>query len=522
MIHQFIQGEGFNVTIHTNTNCTLKCSYCYEYRKAASINRDQEFWSKTSHADEIRNYDFANDRPHNDDCVIDIEIVKKFIDQILDISKTSFFKDYVIGAKGFRHNSIILDFIGGDALQYPELLDQILTYFCEQLALRNHEWMYAWQVSISSNGVTLQNPKAREFCEKWRYNLSMGLSIDGCPELHDLNRWCFADNPDGTHRGSWKYIQEIWPWYTNTFQDDSQRTKWTLAPNSYKYLMKSVKFLHEELKMRYVFFNRVMEDDVFDSADELWELIQQFQQVVDYQIEHHADLYCYELSHTFTQNKSKDEQLNGKVIEEKFIKIDETLPDGWHETDETVLRIGHDEQPEGTRRIVKRDESTADPTWSRCGFGRMPALSLDGNVYPCFRMLPGSNHISDSAKYKQGTFDDVLSNEATLRALNDNSRAVNMKIKPKCETCKIFTNCPHCAADCVNEEGATLTKTSTVCNYTRLQVYFARKYWERIKVLHPWLYRNQEINWTEEDNEELMLQVLNELIELKEKENEAS
>jgi uncharacterized protein len=428
--------------------------------KAASIAEDEKFWLTTKHADDKRDYSFVQNRC--DDNVIDIDKVKGFIDQILDFPGTAFYEEFIT-----IKDAVIIDFIGGDSLQYPELLDEILTYFTHQLIKRDHKWLYNWRCSISSNGVTLLNPKARRFCEKWKENISMGLSIDGCPELHDLNRWCFADNENGSHRGSWQYIKEIWPWYSKTFPGDCERTKWTLAPNSYKYMFQSVKFLHEELGMKFVMFNRVMEDEIQDTPEELWELIQQFEKTMNYLIERHTELYCSPFDHNTTKFKSKAQQLE------------------------------------------------EDPKWTRCGFGRMPTLSIDGNVYPCFRMVPGSNHVADSSKYAQGTYDDILKNEETLRSLNVNSRAVNMSNPDKCEACEIYTACPHCAADCVNEEGATLTKTSSICNFARIQVYFAREYWSRIKALYSNLYKNYEVNWTREDQDELMALVLNEIIEMK-------
>jgi len=432
--------------------------------KAASIKEDEEFWKTTKHADEKRSYDFVEKQC--DDNVIDVEKVKVFIDRILDFPETEFFKTFTK-----NRDAVVLDFIGGDSLQYPELLDDVLTYFVQRLIKRNHRWLYNWRVSISSNGVTLLNPKVRQFLENWKENISLGISIDGCPELHDLNRWCFADNTDGSHRGSWQYIKEIWSWYKKTFPGDCMRTKWTLVPNSYKYMMPSIKFLHEELRMTYLMFNRAMEDDVQDTAEDLWELIQQFESAVDYVVEHHTDIWCNPFDFNNTRNITKDDQLK------------------------------------------------ADPKYTRCGFGVMPALSLDGNVYPCFRMVPGSNHIRNAEKYAQGTFDDILRNEKQLIELNVNSRAVNMKLKDKCETCKLFVTCPHCAADCVNEEGGTLTKTTSVCNYIRLEVYYARKYWTKIKSLYPNMYKKYEITWTQEDQDELMRLVLEDIVNLKEKEN---
>jgi uncharacterized protein len=468
MILKFRQAEGFNVTIHTNNNCTLKCSYCYEINKPASIEEDQKFWATTKHASAERNYDFVKKRKNLCNSVVSIDKVKTFIDQILEFDKTDFFKK-LITSRG----NLILDFVGGDSLQYPELLDEILTYFSQQVIKRDSIWKYAWIVSISSNGVTLLNPKAKQFCEKWQGVISIGLSIDGCPELHDLNRWCFADNPDGSHRGSWQYIKEIWPWYQKTFPNDSLRTKWTLAPNSYKYMYKSVKFLHEELKMCYVFFNRVMEDYVQDTAEDLWELIQQFDKTINYLVEHHLDLECSTFGYINTAKKTKSQQ---------------------------------------------REE---DSNWSRCGFGKMPALGLDGNVYPCFRMLPEHNHISPDkvGEFRQGTYDSIISNQDMLLTLNVNSQAGNLVNPEKCETCEFYVACPHCAADCVDEHNCKLAKTTSVCNFTRLQVYFSRKYWETIKRLHPDLYRNYQITWTQKEQDKLLTTVLEEIVNLKDKEN---
>jgi sulfatase maturation enzyme AslB (radical SAM superfamily) len=258
MLPVFYQTEGITVTIHTNTNCTLKCSYCYEQDKAASIVEDKKFWETTKHKDKIRNYNFVR-KPQLGTSVISFDIIKEFIDNILAID---FYKMDLYKKSYSEKDGVILDFIGGDSLQYPELLDKTLTYFYEKAVTRNHTWMYNWIASISTNGVTLLNPQERKFCEKWKNKLSLGISIDGCPELHDLNQWCFANNADGFHQGSWQYIKEIWPWYKRTFPSGALRTKWTLAPNSYKHLLKSVKFLHEKLKMRYIMFNRVVENNV--------------------------------------------------------------------------------------------------------------------------------------------------------------------------------------------------------------------------------------------------------------------
>jgi hypothetical protein len=136
--------------------------------KSASIEEDERFWRTTKFAGEVRNYDFV--RNNCGSKTIDIEIVKKFIDEILDFPETEFFDKFVR-----CKDALIMDFIGGDSLQYPELLDEILTYLVRRMAEKNHVWMTSWRSSLSSNGVSLLNPAARKFCEKWKDNLSLGL-----------------------------------------------------------------------------------------------------------------------------------------------------------------------------------------------------------------------------------------------------------------------------------------------------------------------------------------------------------
>jgi uncharacterized protein len=471
LIKNFKEFEGFNVTVHTNTNCTLKCSYCYENCKAAAPQDDEKFWKETKFADKERSYAFLGNKinektPH----IISIDTAKKFIDQILEFNSTEFFKANMV-----NQDKIVLDFVGGDSLQYPDLLDEIITYFVHQLIKKNHTWLYSWRVSISSNGVTLLSPKARKFCEKWRDSLSLGISIDGCPELHDLNRWCFANEPDGSHMGSFQYIKEIWPWYQKVFQSESLHTKWTVAPNSYQYLFQSVKFLHEDLKMKYLNFNRVMENSIQDTPEQLWQAIQQFNLILDYVVDHHTRLYILPFDYS------------------RFASNNRTLAE-----------------------LLK-----SDPNYTRCGFGKMPTVSLDGNIYPCFRMVPGHNNLRDSTNYASGNVNtSILEHEDLLKKLNENSCAVNMKVEKKCETCNLFSSCEHCAADCVNETDGTLTKTSSICNFHRVEVYYAQLYWEIIKSKHPELYKNYPITWTRDERESLMNTVLDELVEMKGEKNE--
>jgi uncharacterized protein len=467
MITQFHQFEGFTCTIHTNDNCNLKCAYCYETGKAHDIESDDKFWKTTKYADNKRSYNFVKKS-----CaarVVKFETAKQFLKSILDYAESPVFDEAIEIVRGEQNDYLIVDFIGGDSLQYPELLDQIATWLTRYFATHEHRWKYRWMMSISSNGVTLLNPNARKFCEKWKNKLSLGMSIDGCPEYHDLNRFTFANDGSGKKMGSWKYIMEVWPWFIKNFQNDSQRTKWTVAPNGYKYLLDSVKFLHEKLGMTTIFFNRVMEEHMKDTAEDVMELISQFSKIKEYVIEHHLDLMVDPFNYVYTTAQTKQELL----------------------------------------------EENAD--WSRCGFGKMPALAFDNNVYPCFRMVPGSNELKDPTSFRQGTYNDIFENLEMLKSIQHNSKGCNLRTPEKCEKCKLYSICPHCAAGCVTEDG-TLLKTTSVCNYIRVQMYFVREYWSTITKMYPELYRDYRITWTQEENDELIKLVLEDAVNLKNQE----
>ncbi|MDR1114530.1 MAG: 4Fe-4S cluster-binding domain-containing protein, partial [Candidatus Margulisbacteria bacterium] len=173
MIPDIKEYAGLSITFQVTEDCNLRCKYCYE----------------------------VNKRPGN----LPLEYAQKFIDIILTDPDP-------IRAEGTGHewmlqNGLIIDFIGGDALMTPDLLDQILQYFQYRAITMKHKWAYRWRASISSNGTLFGDPKVRDFMTKYKDNLSVGVSVDGCPEIHDKNR-IYKDG-----RGTMKDIQKWWDWY---------------------------------------------------------------------------------------------------------------------------------------------------------------------------------------------------------------------------------------------------------------------------------------------------------------------
>lgn len=450
---------GLNSTVNVCENCILKCSYCYEFKKAQSPSEDIKFWTKVSESKDpvraalgkevldIADYSFANGRDDGTSRVISMDYVEQFYDQLL--SSNSPYKNNDIANSG-----LIIDLIGGDALQYPELVDQILECFTYKVykyntklaqTIRNH-----WRISISSNGVPLLRDDVRDVLTKWGQQISIGVSIDGCPELHDLNRWIYPDDKRHKidpikypkHIGSWKYIMPSFDFYREHFLTAAIRTKWTVVPSSYKYIMKSVKFLHEELKMTEVFFNRVMEDNVVDTPESVKELVDQFKELLEYALEHEDELSVSALNAY-------------------------------------------------SPRSMLRDDTRS------CGFGSMPALSVDGDVFSCFRLLPHGN--VDTKPYKQGSINSgILSDKKMLRYLIQSACICNIKFEGNvyskyntennlmlnCNKCPILGRCGACTAGCLlaaNPDGRKVPfkRTTSNCWFHKVQSLFSLYYQER-------------------------------------------
>lgn len=289
MINPIIMFEGLNVTFQTTQNCNLRCKYCYEIGK-----KDGE---------------------------LKLEYAKKFIDDLVDDPDP-------VGLLGQKEEwilkkGIVLDFIGGDALMTPTLIDQILTYFIFSTVTKRHRWANRWRASISTNGTLFGRPEVRRVLEKYKGNMSVGVSVDGCPEIHDKNR-IYANG-----RGTMADILKWWPWYINYVGIENATTKSTLNSDSIPYIAESVRFLHEELGLAQINMNFIFEE-MFPSPD-LVELERQMEKTVAYVLDHRHDVYL-------------------------------SLFD---------------------RRNAKRDKS--DPNTGWCGSGAMPCLSVSGKYYPCFR-----------------------------------------------------------------------------------------------------------------------------------------
>lgn len=395
MISNLPQKQGLTVTINTTEDCNMRCKYCYEISKRKKS--------------------------------INYEKCKKFIDLIITDENYLKFDANERMADCWKHG-LILDFIGGDALMNVDICDKVLTYLIYKLNTTNTErakvWRNTWRCSISSNGTLFGEPKVRKFLEKWKNNISLGVSIDGCPAIHDKNRIMKYRGKNGEEIGSMDIILKNWGWYKENFPIEAMQTKATCSRDTIPYLYESLVYMHEKLGIKYINQNFIMEDT--GCTEEDYELFrEQMQKCVDYVFKHKDELYWSMLDKKWLCDKKNTSYLN-----EGF-----------------------------------------------CGSGMMPALSIDGKIYPCFRWLPHTQ--KESGVMTVGNVDEGFIHKENFKKVREKGARCNCTKDPKCLECEYESACAYCIGGCYAEYG-DFVRTTHICEITKITVEYARKYWKLI------------------------------------------
>lgn len=372
MISETANYDGFNLTFNVTEDCNLQCKYCYELNK----------------------------RPRD----LPLEYAEKFIDIILDdpdpINVLNTDSQWII------EQGLTLDFIGGDALMRPKLVDDILKYYMYASGIREHKWANRWRASISTNGTLFGESEVQALLFKYHDNLSIGVSVDGCPEIHNHNRSNSMDK-----------ILKWWDFYLG-YAGENASTKSTLNKEAIPYIYKSVKYLHEDLKLRHINMNFIFEDMGLEESD-LIELEKQLEKTADYVLQHKNDLFLSLLGKRSIGDKMTDQNTN----------------------------------------------------W--CGSGSMPALSPNGKIYPCFRFMPHT--MSDSKfDFYVGDVWNGFNHKERFDLVKKQTRGEISE--DKCKDCSIESSCAWCVAGAFSECGKFYRQTY-ICEVHKIQSKWAEIYW---------------------------------------------
>lgn len=381
-------GDSKSITFIVTKDCQLACKYCYLVGKNS---KERLSW-KTA---------------------------KKAIDFLLNHEDV------------FKEESVIWDFIGGEPFLEIDLIDQICDYIKAEMFRLNHHWFNSFRFSFSTNGINYDSEKVQRFIQKNRNHLSIGITIDGTREKHDLNRiWKtkdgFSPKPED-EKGSYDDVVRNIPLWLKQFPDAS--TKVTISSADIKYIKDSVLHLYS-LGIHEVNINVVFED-VWHKGDDL-EFENQLMLLADTIIDN--DFYKDYACSFFNEHIGKP-----------------LLP---------VYDNGN---------------------W--CGAGRMLAVDAAGNFYPCTRFAQYS--LRDKKAWIIGNVNDGIDKNKLRPFLTLDRRTQSTQ---ECFDCEVANGCAWCQGENYDaaETPTAFQRSTAICKMHKARVRANNYYWNK-------LYRKLEL-----------------------------
>ena len=370
-------GMAKNITFIVTKDCQLACKYCYLVGKNSKER-------------------------------MTFKIAKQAIDYILSREDD------------FNEDSVVWDFIGGEPFMEIELIDEICDYLKTEMFRRDHHWFNSYRFSFSTNGLNYHTDKVQHFIEKNKEHLSIGITIDGTKQKHDLNR-IYKKTEDGLERGSYDDVVKNIPLWLTQFPHAG--TKVTISSADIPYITESVLHLFS-LGIHEVNINCVFEDVWKDGDD--------------------------------------------KLFERQLLELaDAIIDNGWYQ--EYVCSFFS--EMIGKPLDPKRDNQN----W--CGAGRMLAVDAAGNFYPCTRFagysLRNKKPIVIGNVYR-GIDKNLLRPFLTLDRTTQSPR--------KCIECEVASGCAWCQGE--NYDAAktsTIYQRSTaICLMHKARVRANNYYWNKL------------------------------------------
>lgn len=370
-------GIAKNITFIVTKDCQLACKYCYLVGKNT---KERMSW----------------------------DVAKQAIDYILDNEHD----------ENFNQESVIFDFIGGEPFLEIELIDKICDYIKSELYRRDHHWFNSYRFSFSTNGINYHDEKVQNFIKKNHTHLSVGITIDGTQQKHDLNRIWKGDGPE---RGSYLDVVRNIPKWLEQFPNAS--TKVTISSADIPYIKESVLHLYS-LGIHEVNINCVFEDVWEEGDDKKFEdqLIELADAIID------NDLYRDYACSFFTE-------IIGKPMDCK-------------------LENGN---------------------W--CGAGQMLSIDAAGNYYPCTRFAQYS--LREKKAWIIGNIKDGI-DKNKLRPFLTLDRCTQSP--QECIDCEVASGCAWCQGENYDSaDTVTVYQRSTaICKMHKARVRANNYYWNKL------------------------------------------
>lgn len=366
-------GTAKSITFIVTKDCQLACKYCYLVGKNSKER-------------------------------MSFEVAKRAIDYILDHEQD------------FKEESVVWDFIGGEPFLEIDLIDRICDYLKIEMYRRNHHWFNSYRFSFSTNGINYHEQKVQQFIDKNNTHLSIGITIDGTKQKHDLNRIY-----KNSKRGSYDDVVRNIPLWLNQFPWGG--TKVTISHEDIPYIKDSVLHLFS-LGIHEVSINCVFEDVWKDGDDILFE--EQLVLLADAIIE--EGLY-------------NDYQVS-------FFNED----------------IGH-----------PLDAKLFNQNW--CGAGKMLSIDAAGNFYPCTRFAQYS--LREKNAWLIGNIHDGIDKNKLRPFLTLDRLTQSTKECADCEVASGCAWCQGENYDAA-ETPTVYQRSTAICKMHKARVLANNYYWNKL------------------------------------------
>lgn len=368
-------GIAKNITFIVTKDCQLACKYCYLVGKNS---QERMSW----------------------------DVAKAAIDYILDCENE------------FKEESVVWDFIGGEPFLEIELIDKICDYLKIEMFRRNHHWFNSYRFSFSTNGINYDSNRVQNFIEKNHDHLSIGITIDGTKEKHDLNRIWKGEGPE---RGSYDDVVRNISLWQKQFPGSS--TKVTISSEDIPYIKESVLHLYS-LGLVNVSINVVFED-VWKEGDDI-------------------------------------------LFENQLLDLADAIIDGGYYKDHFCSFF------------MDSIGKPMDPVFNNqnwCGSGKMLAIDSKGNFYPCTRFAQYSLR-EKKARVIGNVYEGIDHNK--LRPFLSLNRSVQSK--QECIDCEVASGCAWCQGENYDSsDSSTIFQRSTaICKMHKARVRANNYYWNRL------------------------------------------
>ncbi len=368
-------GLAKNITFIVTKDCQLACKYCYLVGKNE---KERMSW----------------------------EIAKQAIDYILQHEVD------------FPEESVIWDFIGGEPFLEIDLIDRICDYIKAQLFLLEHHWFNAYRFSFSTNGINYDSEKVQNFIQKNLTHLSVGITIDGTKQKHDLNRiWKGA----GPEKGSYNDVVRNIPLWLSQFPKNG--TKVTISSADIPFIKDSVIHLYT-LGIHEVNINVVFED-VWKDGDDI-------------------------------------------LFEEQLTELADAIIDGNYYEDYACSFFSE---------IIGKPLDRVKDNQNWCGAGKMLSIDAAGNFYPCTRFAGYS--LREKKPIIIGNVNDGIDTNKLRPFLTLDRRTQS---NDECFNCEVASGCAWCQGENYDAaETSTIYQRSTaICKMHKARVRANNYYWNKL------------------------------------------